>query len=283
MDREKGMLGEPGAALAQAEEALVAASDALQAEQRRLQATREEIAALTEQVKCTDPDDGKAFARLVQARDAARGREEALVVRVEAAAAKRAELDEVAAGARREKLKVDVAQARAQLLADGEEATKVVRREAAKLLDRLREHQALAGRVREVQRKLDLVEGRTHVAPQVPGTPWNALPVNDPATALVAAGEQLGRILAWEAGAPGRLAMAAAEERQRQAQAAQRADTFPQVSEGPARAELEEGLEIHRKLEGEHLSQTVRVPQDYDPLARQPRAGDYNPLAAGRS
>ena len=52
-------------------------------EARRLEETNQEIRSLTKQVKLTDPDDAKAFERLVAARDAARGRAEALAEREE--------------------------------------------------------------------------------------------------------------------------------------------------------------------------------------------------------
>jgi hypothetical protein len=60
--------------LEKAQAAAATAAENHDREAARLAATHTEIEELTEQIRLTDPDDSRSFARLVTARDAARGR-----------------------------------------------------------------------------------------------------------------------------------------------------------------------------------------------------------------
>ena len=74
-------------AMEKAIEAVTAAAETLEREKQRLEETNAEVERITRQIEETDPDDEKAFAKLVAARDAARGRVEALGIRVKKATA----------------------------------------------------------------------------------------------------------------------------------------------------------------------------------------------------
>jgi hypothetical protein len=92
------------------------AASALAAEQRRVDAAGAEIASLTAQIGATDPDDDpQTFAKLIAARDAARGRREALELRVQRAERAHAASTEAAADAERRARKARVAELDAEL------------------------------------------------------------------------------------------------------------------------------------------------------------------------
>lgn len=70
------------AAVTRAAEMVALAKAAVEREERRLEEARGDVERHSRQIEETDPDDEKAFVRLVAARDAARGRVEALEVRL---------------------------------------------------------------------------------------------------------------------------------------------------------------------------------------------------------
>jgi hypothetical protein len=95
-----------------------AAAATLAAERRRVDAAGAEIANLTAQITATDPDDdAETFAKLVSARDAARGRHEALGVRAERAERAFAAAEERLGDVERRGRQVRIAELGAQLRA----------------------------------------------------------------------------------------------------------------------------------------------------------------------
>jgi hypothetical protein len=82
MEQPKTQGAAGDAAMAKAIEAVDAAKQAVEREERRLEEARAEVERHSRQIEETDPDDEKSFVRLVTVRDAARGRVEALEVRL---------------------------------------------------------------------------------------------------------------------------------------------------------------------------------------------------------
>jgi len=171
----------------------------LQAEEERLQATRLDLAGLTDQVKASDPDaDPKAFSRLVQARDAARGREEALLVRVETAGKVREEREAAAGTARLDLLRAQLDKERA-VLRTSETATTITVREAVDaLLNCVKQHQAQVDRVRRASIAVFRASGQTAFDCPSVHTAWSGVPVAETTTALTSVGQQLGLVIQWE-------------------------------------------------------------------------------------
>lgn len=99
----------------EARQAVEGAELANQREEQRLAEAHAEIARLTAKVQETDPENETAFAKLVQTRDTARGRAEALAVRVERSAAALAAACEALAEAQRSELQAQLAAADAEL------------------------------------------------------------------------------------------------------------------------------------------------------------------------
>ncbi len=133
-----------------------------------------EAARLSEEIARTDPDDAKSFAKLVAARDAARGRAEALAARIPAAQQALGEASARAAAAARKALEAELAEIERNVRARDAELTAEARKFRDTLTGRIAELTALAGRANALEADLDQRRGvsRPWRRSSVRGSEW---------------------------------------------------------------------------------------------------------------
>jgi chromosome segregation ATPase len=131
------------------------AQEALDREEKRLAETQDEIQRLTDEVQATDPDDDKAFSRLVAARDAARGRAEALEVREEKARRTLKAAENAHAAATRDVLRARVAELDAKIREQDAALGSAVRELRKRLTEGAAKLSALVGQANEIECSID--------------------------------------------------------------------------------------------------------------------------------
>ncbi len=155
---------------------MAAAEAESERENARLAKTNTEIDALTDQVKLTDPDDAKAFERLVATRDAARGRAEALIVRVERASAALKRAREHVAEVERQEIQARLAELDAKLRERDTALSHEVLEFYHALLGRIRELRTLASNANALGAELGAPRGL--YGDEGRGTRWAQAPLN---------------------------------------------------------------------------------------------------------
>jgi hypothetical protein len=246
-------MSHPTEPLSAAEAEVARAKQAVDVEEARITAARAEVEAAGESIRQTNPDANVAiFAKLVQARDAASGRLEALTVRVESATKARAEAEAPCAEARRVYLTGDLQRLQAKLIADIDTVTTALRRAAVKVAASLRAHHALAKEVRTAARTAE-VDIRVH-------TPWVDIEPGD----LAAVGRTLGDIASWEQQAPARAERRVKELAYRAAEVERVARV---AQEAEARRAMADDLRASEAAYIRRTDHTHVNPLDYSPFA----------------
>ena len=166
----------------QAEQELQKAVAEHRAAETRVAEAEKEVEEASKLLAEMDPDqDPKAFAKLIQTRDVAWGRLDALSLRAEAKAQARATAEAAAREAKDRALREELAGLWAKLRADEAKVTTDIRYYLQEIADRLGQHQDLA-------RQINALEVQLHGAPRFTGKPsmWTELHCKDAVPNLAA-------------------------------------------------------------------------------------------------